>query len=76
MKWTCPHCNACFELILQDNKKTLINECCGIKTYVTKVSKFDFVTEKICPEEKDHNYIKKNGIEFCSKCDKKKDTTK
>jgi hypothetical protein len=64
MKWTCPYCNSTFELILQLGKKTIIDSCCGVKTYVTKVSQYDFLTELICENMDKH--VWKNDI--CIKC--------
>jgi hypothetical protein len=70
--WTCPHCNHTFELILNLNKPTIVQGCCGIKTRVTAVSKFDFITELICKSDKDHDWteIKDENITVCSKCHK------
>lgn len=73
--WTCPHCNHTFELILNLNKPTVVQGCCGVKTRVTSVNKFDFVTELICPTVKDHDWkdVKDKPFQICSKCNKKKD---
>jgi hypothetical protein len=74
-KWTCPHCQHSFELILNLNKPTIVAGCCGIKTQVTLVNKFDFVTQIICQTEEDHEWkdVKNEKFQVCAKCNKIKD---